>query len=404
MKLTIYRRFLIKALKSCNRARATWQYCDRNNIDLVFSGYIFQTTADCNDCVSLTTCNTKWSIREHIPCSIDEPENHIFAIAEVKLAYILQSLDCDYIDLVAEKGILTIKYSEDTIRIPFLENPETANPETAMQLAEDILNAPTSTVVYDVDTTMLRDNISRLQVFTDNEWLRPALQGVCLNATKDHFDMVASNGAILLRIRQKPLKGVVFNTIIPGDIAKRLAKLLPAKDVATLSIQPYSDKEDAPMPVCIIRFGCTTIGIKTTPEKYVNYDAVFPKEIEYEAEFNKNHLLNSLKIISMLCPFEETCFEFTFKNHAARIRSGMKGFYDTDQYIPCSYEGKGERIAFNSNRISSILRHISTPDILFQSSGCEQAALVKPVPAQTDEEVTFLAMPMHKEDEFQTVQ
>ena len=388
MKLTIYRKKLIGALEACQRAKASWSWCNRFNINTAFSCFIFRIKT--NSSVDIIGTDTKWCVKKSVYCETSDFEKRTFAIPADRLVAVLKSLDDEYVTIQILHTQIRIMHACGEFSLPMVNNPE-----EVIQLAEDLLNMKTDAAVEAVETPFLVSAIKRCNDFTAKDDLFTSLCGVCINSTENHTDIVSSDGHKLMRIRRKPICETPFQTIIPAETAKHLPKLLPNTGDMDLFIQPYSDKKDAPAPVCIIKTLDTEIAVKTVDRRYPNYDLVIPPSVKYEAKVSKNLLTKTIKRINMLSPFVKADVDITFEPNLmkAKYQEGdIAEEYEVKETVACQYSGEKMEIRLRIHLLQSCIRNIATSNVRIGLNSPNDAAIIMPDPPAADEELITLFM------------
>ena len=134
--------------------------------------------------------------------------------------------------------------------------------------------------------------LNACQWATSNDDLRPVMNGVYFNFTKDFADITASDGHVLMRYRQAKDYGCEGSFIMP----KKVAKLLPA-------MMAGEDKEDEANILWNDRQGCVesdrlTLTFRLIEGRYPNYQSVIPEDHIYEADVQRGSLLNAVRKVS----------------------------------------------------------------------------------------------------------
>lgn len=392
MKLTIYRKKLIEALEACQRARASWNWCHSRQINHAFSCYIFRTEA--SGFVDIITTNTEWCIKKSFHANITDFEKRTFAIPADRLVAVLKSLDDEYVTIQILHTQIRIMHACGEFSLPMV-----GNPEEVIQMTDDLLGMRTDISVKGVEIPFLSSTIKRCINFVSQDELRPVISGVCINSTENHTDIVSSDGHKLMRIRRKPICETPFQTIIPAETAKHLPKLLPNTGDVDLFIQPYSDKKDAPEPVCIIKTLDTEIAVKTVDRRYPNYNLVIPPSVKYEAKVSKNLLTKTIKRINMLSPFVKADVDITFEPNLmkAKYQEGdIAEEYEVKETVACQYSGEKMEIRLRIHLLQSCIRNIATSNVRIGLNSPNDAAIIMPDPPAVDEELITLSMPLYK--------
>ena len=190
--------------------------------------------------------------------------------------------------------------------------------------------------------------LNACQWATANDDLRPIMNGVYFNFTKDFADITASDGHVLMRYRQAKDYGCEGSFIMP----RKVAKLLPA-------MMAGEDKEDEANILWNDRQGCVesdrlTLTFRLIEGRYPNYQSVIPEDHPYEADVLRGSLLNAVRKVSpfandssqlLRCEFERERLTLQGEDYDFSVGASDRIYADCNVTAPVTIGLKASTLA-----------------------------------------------------------
>lgn len=253
---------------------------------------------------------------------------------------------------------------------------------------------------FEYEAPGLRSILSKCNYAMADDELRPVMCGVYINLTKDFSDYVSSDAHILVRVRKKSVLGGIkdeCSLIISSYVARTLLKILPKTgDV----IFEYQKKKDYKGIAKVIIDNNTTLAFYTVDGRYPRYLGVIPETHEYEMTVSRRQLIKSIDRLGLFAhkPSELIVMDISKKNlhlNTECIDEEMDG----EETLTCDFSRIGVgadnlRIGLNIPKTSSMLKVLSTDEVMFHFIDSTRPIIIHPKPQSEVEDVTILIMPM----------
>ena len=251
-------------------------------------------------------------------------------------------------------------YEDDFPIIPKLENIET---------------------FIEIEPLILKEAISKVVNAAQISDIRPEISGVLFDFQTTILKLVATDS---FRLAEKTLNSNQFShnfdrsfkVIIPLKTIQEIIKIFPNDQSVKISLDNSQ---------ILFRNNDVEVISRLIDGNYPDYEQIIPKEIETEVIINKDHFINSIKLVS----------NFSGKTNDIRlaIRNNQKTLevYSVNQLlgennylIPAKVKGPDfEGIAFNWRYLLDGLRIINGENIVFGGNGPNRPAIIKSLEDKT---------------------
>ena len=237
--------------------------------------------------------------------------------------------------------------------------------------------------------------LNACQWATSNDDLRPIMNGVYFNFTKDFADITASDGHVLMRYRQAKDYGCEGSFIMP----RKVAKLLPA-------MMAGEDKEDEANILWNDRQGCVesdrlTLTFRLIEGRYPNYQSVIPEDHIYWAEVQRGSLLNAVRKVSpfasdssqlLRCEFERERLTLQGEDYDFSVGASDRIYADCNVIDPVT-------IGLKASGLASMLTKLPYAELAVRFSDPSRAVTFEEKPEEGRESkqlgsILGLMMPM----------
>lgn len=240
----------------------------------------------------------------------------------------------------------------------------------------------------------MRDAMKRSLWATDDNDLRPVMNGVSFALVDGDLDIVASDGHVLVKSQYhiEVDEKRCGSFIMPRKVAKILGDIAEEGDDVDI------DWNDRWGHIEMTGMGIT---FRLIEGKYPNYNAIIPEDQPLCATVDRSRLLNGLhKVIP-----------FTTDNGGAKmVRMHFEGEelktsgedYDfstgaTDSMV-IDYEGDTIEIGVSGSRLKTVLQKIGGQEVCISMRDHSHAIVIEPSEQEDDYDVLMLAMPMMLND------
>lgn len=246
------------------------------------------------------------------------------------------------------------------------------------------------TTSFTITEDILQENIARSVFATANDELRPVMNGVYFDLTKEYLAMVASDGHTL--VRNKVL------TIMAED-DKTGSFILPKKPANILkNILSHADGE------VTVTFTDRQVSFTTTSfvlycrlieGRYPSYNSVIPKNNKNIVTVDRIAMVNALKRISPFSNFASNLVRIHIETGKIQLDAEDWEFSKTAmEYLSCEYNGTTMDIGMKGSKTIEILSNIKAENIEIHFADPSRAALILPATQPEGMEILMLQMPM----------
>ena len=239
-----------------------------------------------------------------------------------------------------------------------------------------------------IDAAALNNNINRTLFATDNNEIRPVMNGIYFDLTTDCLAFVASDGHKLVRCRDYSIKSETPAAfILPKKPAMLLRNVLD-KDSGDVVIKFNSSSAE-------IQFAEGKLSCRLIEGNYPNYNAAIPNDNPNELTIDRKSLLSAIRRILPFASMSSQLIRF-------RLEAGMLELSSEDidfatrakESLVCEYTGSPLQIGFRGDFFTDILNSIDTDELKIQLGDPSRAGIVVPSKQPENEDVLMLIMPL----------
>jgi DNA polymerase-3 subunit beta len=224
--------------------------------------------------------------------------------------------------------------------------------------------------------------------------VKPEISGIYFVFQKDSVKMVATDS---FRLGEK-----IFY-LPPNSLSKEYTLILPQKAAREI-INIFGEKEGE----LRIYFSSNQILFEILMEEvshpqihlisrliegeYPNYEEILPKKFETQVVFPRNELLNQIKSASLFSgKINEVKLKIDPKKEKFEIFSQNPDLGEYRSYLVGKGKGKELEISFNHRFLVDGLLNIKSPEVVFELTGPEGPAVLKP---SGDQSYIYVVMPI----------
>ena len=239
-----------------------------------------------------------------------------------------------------------------------------------------------------IDAAALNNNINRTLFATDNNEIRPVMNGIYFDLTTDCLAFVASDGHKLVRCRDYAIKSETPAAFILPKKPAMLLKNVLDKDSGDVVIKFNSSSAE-------IQFAEGKLSCRLIEGNYHNYNAAIPNDNPNELTIDRKSLLSAIRRILPFASMSSQLIRF-------RLEAGMLELSSEDidfatrakESLVCEYTGSPLQIGFRGDFFTDILNSIDTDELKIKLGDPSRAGIVVPSKQPENEDVLMLIMPL----------
>lgn len=242
--------------------------------------------------------------------------------------------------------------------------------------------------VINISSQILCDNIARTIYATDNNEIRPVMNGIYFDLTPDSLNFVASDGHKLVRCRYYGIKGEQpASFILPKKPATLLRNVLD-KEESDVVIKFNSNSAE-------FHFANGSLSCRLIEGVFPNYNAAIPSDNPNELIIDRKALLSAIRRVLPFASMSSQLIRFHLDNGSLELSSEDLDFATrAKEKLVCSYNGQPLQIGFRGDFFTEILNSIDTDDIKILLGDPSRAGIVVPTTQPENEDVLMLIMPL----------
>lgn len=241
--------------------------------------------------------------------------------------------------------------------------------------------------------TRLSAGISKTLFCTADDELRPVMNGIFFDISRDTLTLVATDAHKLVRFNTT-YDSVSFqededrlNFILPKKPANMLKNILP-KESGNVDIT--FDSKNA-----FFKLANYTMICRQVEGRFPNYNGVIPKSNAYKIIIDRVTLLNALKRVSVFSNQASNLVKLNFETNQIHISAQDIDFsISAEETISCQFDAEPIKIGFKSAFLIEILSNISSTEVVLELTDPSRAGIILPLENEPNEEILMLLMPM----------
>jgi len=241
--------------------------------------------------------------------------------------------------------------------------------------------------------TQLSAGISKTLFCTADDELRPVMNGIFFDISRDALTLVATDAHKLVKFNTS-YNSVSFqedeerlNFILPKKPANMLKNILP-KESGNVDIS--FDSKNA-----YFKLANYTMICRQVEGRFPNYNGVIPKSNAYKIIIDRVTLLNALKRVSVFSNQASNLVKLNFETNQIHISAQDIDFsISAEETISCQFDADPIKIGFKSAFLIEILSNISSTEVVLELTDPSRAGIILPLENEPNEEILMLLMPM----------
>lgn len=239
-----------------------------------------------------------------------------------------------------------------------------------------------------VTAPILCDNISRTLFATDNNEIRPVMNGIYFDLTPDCLAFVASDGHKLVRCRYYGIKSEEpASFILPKKPATLLRNVLDkSQDDVVIKFNSNSAE---------FHFPSGMLSCRLIEGVFPNYNAAIPGDNPNELVIDRKALLSAIRRVLPFASMSSQLIRFHLETGNLELSSEDLDFATSaKENIVCQYNGQPLQIGFRGDFFTEILNAMSTDDVKILLGDSSRAGIIVPTSQPENEDVLMLIMPL----------
>jgi DNA polymerase-3 subunit beta len=335
MKITVQKNELIQALQIIT------PITDKSSTKPILSNFLLSIAEGTSGAALAEFSATDYEIAIKGRIAVKTEEPGTVCISAKKVLEVCREFMADEIAIrTTEQMWVTIEGGSSRLRLPSMD----VGLYPQMDMA-DLANR------FEIETAALKQAIDLTFFATLANEARKNLMGVNLKIVGEgQSRWTATDGHRLAQVNKAVQDGKLSGApeiIIPRKALGEMRKVLdtaPAK--VALSFDERSLKLDAE------RIQLTT---RLIEGKFPNVDPIIPKDNDKRVDVNREKMLNSLKIVSLMSGEKIKPVKLSLSPGTMRVESERAEYGDAVDEIPVEYSGEPLQIGFNANYLMDVL-------------------------------------------------
>lgn len=215
-----------------------------------------------------------------------------------------------------------------------------------------------------IKKSQIEEYIERVVFSSAQESSRPALSGVLLDKDKNDIVLIATDGYRL------SLQKNVFKTkeeltkplVIPSRLIRELLSFREEDDQLKIFISEKNNQ-------VLFSVGDTTLVGRLIEGEFPEYQKIIPTEHNTKIFFNKEELLNAIKICSVFARETANIIKLTIDKNKIIVSANSPSVGEDMVEVAATTEGEENEIAFNAKYVLDFLTALKKEDLVFEMTG-----------------------------------
>jgi DNA polymerase-3 subunit beta len=326
--------------------------------------------------LSLTATDLDLSIRTSADVSVDR-EGRV-AVPARKLLEMVRELPPEFVEVVVEKGTATFTFGGGAGRFHLV----TAEPDDFPQIPK-----MEGAKKFTLPLKSFERAVERTVYAVSGDEMRPEMNGVLFQLSRDKFNLVATNGHRLARASVAGSFSGDADVIVPPKALHQVLRLAGGKSIGDLQVTMSKQ-------YVLFEIGKTRIYSRLIEGMFPNYEHVIPRENKKKVTIHRELLTAALKRVAILADTITHQVKLSFSPGKAVIDVSVAGVGGGQETLDAEYQGEALDVGFNAHYILDILRSVSSETVVFSLNTPVSAALVTPGVAEEGEDLLCLVMPL----------
>ncbi len=283
------------------------------------------------------------------------------------------------VDVNMDEHVMNVNYQNGQYNFPVLSAEEYPRPAGVDE---------NEAITITADAGRLNDNITRSLFATAQDELRPVMNGIFFDITKDYLAVVATDGHKLVRNRDYSVQSEVPASFILPKKPATLLKGVLANDGSDVVVK--FDSKCATFNYADGKLQCRLI-----EGRFPNYNSVIPENNPNQITIDRKSLVGALRRVLPFASDSSQLIRFQVEFGKVELRAEDIDFSTKAvESIVCSYTGNPMSIGFKGSGMLEILNNLDSDDVLIELADPSRSGLIEPVTQPENVDVLMLIMPM----------
>lgn len=386
----VERKALFESADAASRTTLTPNRWRMDNLPMVFSCIVF----DVKDLViDLVGANYSEHTKSSVTILHRIGNGRRFAVMACDLVPVLRRLEGEEVTIEVYEYQAVFRHFYGSFTLPLVTDSMDLFFERVGLLEERF-----SYHTIELEAPFFKSMLNRLKKYIEDDFWRPAMNGICIRRKAGKIDYVASNGHRLVCITRKDEECTLPSSLlIPGNVVNVLRRIVPNTGFIRIDYSEWKEgvKENKDKSVCHISIdNGTDLWFTPTEGKFPDYTKVIPSSFACTCRIDRTLLLRSLDRMSFLSP-DSRIVRAELADDKISLYSKNKD-YETEQSeeLPCNYKSKPLTLGLSLTNAMPVLSSIRHKYVIIQSAGSlNKAFVIVPDKQPENETVTALFMP-----------
>ena len=239
-----------------------------------------------------------------------------------------------------------------------------------------------------IDAGVLVSNLSRTLFATDNNEIRPVMNGVFFDLTPEHLAIVASDGHKLVRCRNYDIKSETpASFILPKKPANLLKNGLdPTSGDVVIKFNSNAAE---------LTFADGTLRCQLIEGTFPNYNAAIPSDNPNELIIDRKALMDSIRRVLPFASISSQLIRFKLSMGSLQLSAEDIDFATSaKETLVCEYNGQPLQIGFRGDYFCEVLSSLDSDDVKVMLGDPSRPGIVLPNVQDEHEDVLMLIMPL----------
>lgn len=235
----------------------------------------------------------------------------------------------------------------------------------------------------------LVDGISSTVYATDDDEMRPVMNGILFDMTEEGTTLVASDSRKLICFTTTEVKAQQQSSFILHKKPANILRSIIGKEASTVEIS-YDSKN------AVFTFGNTMVVCRLIVGRYPKYREVIPQNNSNVLKIDRLQLLNCVKRVSVCANKASNQIRFDLQSNSLEVSAQDLGFsIAAHEKTKCQYDGQDLQIGFKSTFLVEILSNLGCSEVIIKFADQRRAALLLPADeTEQTEKICGILMPV----------
>jgi DNA polymerase-3 subunit beta len=245
-------------------------------------------------------------------------------------------------------------------------------------------------VLAEMPMGVVSEMIARTVFAISSEESRFTLNGALLVLRKGGLVLVATDGHRL---------AMVESTEELAGITNAYRALLPRKAMAELQKMAGEASADTPIRFSgdenhlFFEIGDRLLLSRKLTGNFPDYERVLPKDHPHTVVLSREEIRGAIERVAQFSDERSRAIRVQIAKGEVKVHSSVSETGESEENIPCSYEGPSVEIGFNAQYMLDFLRAVSTAEIQFHFKDSHSAGELRPG-GEKSESYRYVIMPM----------